>query len=66
MLEKFLLIKASFFLPPGRVLKSPSHYQVGEKQIYGGIHFRDGVEEGTFQGERIGDWVWNNTKGSGE
>lgn len=26
-------------------------------RVYGGIHFRDGVEEGTHQGEHVGQWV---------
>ena len=32
-------------------------------RLYGGIHFRDGVEQGTYQGERVGEWVLSKLKG---
>ncbi len=32
-------------------------------RVYGGIHFRDGVEQGTYQGEKVGNWVLNKLKG---
>lgn len=31
-------------------------------RIYGGIHFRDGVEEGTRQGQKVGQWVLTKLK----
>jgi hypothetical protein len=30
--------------------------------MYGGIHYRDGVEEGTHLGQTVGEWVWKNVK----
>jgi hypothetical protein len=33
------------------------------RRVYGGIHFRDGVEQGTYQGEKVGNWVWTKLKG---
>lgn len=31
-------------------------------RLYGGIHFRDAIEEGLKQGEKIGDMVWGKVK----
>jgi hypothetical protein len=28
-------------------------------RLYGGIHFRDAIEEGVKQGEKIGDVIWS-------
>ncbi|WP_338870061.1 vanadium-dependent haloperoxidase [Spirosoma sp. SC4-14] len=34
-----------------------AYMEASISRVYGGIHFRDGVEEGTRQGEHIGQWV---------
>ncbi|WP_224995532.1 vanadium-dependent haloperoxidase [Cesiribacter sp. SM1] len=41
-----------------------AYWEASISRVYGGIHFRDGVEEGTYLGERIGEWVWAKTKGA--
>ena len=39
-----------------------AYWETSMSRVYGGIHYRDGVEQGTYQGEKIGDWVWSKTK----
>lgn len=39
-----------------------AYWETSMSRVYGGIHFRDGVEEGTYQGEKVGDLVWKKTK----
>lgn len=39
-----------------------AYWETSVSRLYGGIHFRDGVEEGTFQGEKVGDWIWKKLK----
>ncbi|RIV23783.1 phosphatase PAP2 family protein [Fibrisoma montanum] len=34
-----------------------AYRQVSLSRVYGGIHYRDGVDEGTRQGEHVGQWV---------
>lgn len=34
-----------------------AYQEASISRVYGGIHFRDGVEEGTIQGEHVGQWV---------
>jgi hypothetical protein len=34
-----------------------AYQEASISRVYGGIHFRDGVEEGIRQGEHIGEWV---------
>ncbi|OIN58299.1 vanadium-dependent haloperoxidase [Arsenicibacter rosenii] len=34
-----------------------AYLEASISRVYGGIHFRDGVEEGTVQGEHVGQWV---------
>ncbi|MBE7179575.1 MAG: vanadium-dependent haloperoxidase, partial [Mucilaginibacter polytrichastri] len=34
-----------------------AYQEASISRVYGGIHFRDAVEEGTVQGEHIGQWV---------
>ncbi len=34
-----------------------AYLEASISRVYGGIHFRDGVEEGTIQGEKVGQWV---------
>lgn len=34
-----------------------AYQEASISRVYGGIHYRDGVEEGTRQGEHIGQWV---------
>ncbi|AHM60813.1 PA-phosphatase-like phosphodiesterase [Flammeovirgaceae bacterium 311] len=41
-----------------------AYWEASISRVYGGIHYRDGVEEGTYLGERIGEWVWAKTKGT--
>lgn len=43
-----------------------AYWETSVSRIYGGIHFRDGVEEGTYQGEKVGDWVWSKVRNSSE
>lgn len=31
-------------------------------RLYGGIHFRDSIENGVVQGEKIGDMIWNKIR----
>jgi hypothetical protein len=40
-----------------------AYWEASLSRVYGGIHFRDGVEEGTRQGERIGQWVLQKVYG---
>lgn len=35
-------------------------------RLYGGIHFRDAIEEGVKQGEQIGKMIWQNFDSSGK
>ncbi|MDR7131089.1 hypothetical protein J2X69_003448 [Algoriphagus sp. 4150] len=35
-------------------------------RLYGGIHFRDAIEEGIIQGEKIGDMVWGKVGRTGK
>ncbi|HYG38145.1 MAG TPA: vanadium-dependent haloperoxidase [Cytophagales bacterium] len=39
-----------------------AYWEVSMSRVYGGIHYRDGVEQGTYQGEKIGEWVWKTLK----
>jgi hypothetical protein len=32
-------------------------------RLYGGIHFRDAIENGVSQGEKIGEMIWSKAKG---
>ena len=34
-----------------------AYLEASISRVYGGIHYRDGVEEGTHQGEHVGQWV---------
>lgn len=34
-----------------------AYQEASVSRVYGGIHYRDGVEEGTMQGEKVGQWV---------
>ncbi|GAB3543901.1 vanadium-dependent haloperoxidase [Spirosoma fluminis] len=34
-----------------------AYQEASVSRVYGGIHYRDGVEEGTRQGEHVGQWV---------
>ena len=34
-----------------------AYQEASISRVYGGIHYRDGVEEGTLQGEHVGQWV---------
>jgi hypothetical protein len=37
---------------------SQCYNETSISRVYGGIHYRDGVVEGTAQGEEVGEWVW--------
>ena len=39
-----------------------AYWDASYSRMYGGIHYRDGVEEGTHLGEAIGEWVWKKVK----
>jgi hypothetical protein len=39
-----------------------AYWDCSISRVYGGIHYRDGVEEGTRLGEKIGDLVWERLK----
>jgi hypothetical protein len=48
----------------GRGVKSfksfeEAYWDASISRVYGGIHYRDGVEEGTHLGKKIGENVWN-------
>lgn len=43
-----------------------AYWETSMSRVYGGIHFKDGVEQGTYQGEKIGDWVWTKVKSPSE
>ncbi len=34
-------------------------------RLYGGIHFRDAIDEGVKQGEKIGEFIWENMNSEG-
>lgn len=40
-----------------------AYWEASRSRVYGGIHFRDGAEEGTRQGERIDQWVLQKVYG---
>lgn len=40
-----------------------AYWETSVSRLYGGIHFRDGVEQGTYHGEKVGEWVWAKIKG---
>ena len=35
-----------------------AYWDASYSRMYGGIHYRDGVEEGTHLGQTVGNWVW--------
>lgn len=60
--ENFGFIDSSevYFGLPER--KFDSFFQAAEEaaisRLYGGIHFRDAIENGVTQGKKIGKWIW--------
>ena len=40
-----------------------AYWETSMSRVYGGIHFRDGVVEGTRQGEKVGEWVLKEIMG---
>jgi hypothetical protein len=36
-----------------------AYRETSMSRLYGGIHYRDGAEEGTRLGEKVGDFVWS-------
>lgn len=41
-----------------------AYWETSISRLYGGIHFRDAVEDGTYQGEKVGKWVLKKLKPS--
>lgn len=41
-----------------------AYWETSYSRVYGGIHFRDAVEQGTYHGEKIGSLVWATIKGA--
>ncbi|MPR34566.1 vanadium-dependent haloperoxidase [Salmonirosea aquatica] len=39
-----------------------AYWNASYSRMYGGIHYRDGVEEGTHLGETVGKWVWKKAQ----
>lgn len=39
-----------------------AYWDASYSRMYGGIHYRDGVEEGTHLGEAVGKWVWHKAQ----
>jgi hypothetical protein len=39
-----------------------AYWETSMSRMYGGIHYRDGIEQGTYHGEKIGEWVWTKLK----
>lgn len=39
-----------------------AYWNASYSRMYGGIHYRDGVEEGTHLGEAVGKWVWHKAR----
>lgn len=52
----------TYFGLPERPFKSflLASEEAAISRLYGGIHFRDAIEEGVKQGEIIGDMIWSN------
>lgn len=53
-----------YFGLPERVFES--FYQASDEaaisRLYGGIHFRDAIENGVIQGKKIGDFIWKQVE----
>jgi hypothetical protein len=39
-----------------------AYWNASYSRMYGGIHYRDGVEEGTHLGQTVGKWVWKKAQ----
>ncbi len=39
-----------------------AYWNASYSRMYGGIHYRDGVEEGTHLGQTVGAWVWKKVQ----
>lgn len=39
-----------------------AYWDASYSRMYGGIHYRDGVEEGTHLGQAVGKWVWHKAQ----
>jgi hypothetical protein len=55
-----------FFGLPERPFKSflLASEEAAISRLYGGIHFRDAIENGVSQGEKIGEMIWSRVKRS--
>lgn len=58
---EFIDSSETYFGLPKRPFKSflLASEEAAISRLYGGIHFRDAIEEGVKQGEKIGDMIWN-------
>ncbi|WP_373397761.1 vanadium-dependent haloperoxidase [Algoriphagus halophilus] len=59
---EFIDSSETYFGLPERPFKSflLASEEAAISRLYGGIHFRDAIEEGVKQGEKIGDMIWSN------
>lgn len=57
----FIDSSETYFGLPERPFKSflLASEEAAISRLYGGIHFRDAIEEGVKQGEKIGDMIWS-------
>ncbi|WP_296699054.1 vanadium-dependent haloperoxidase [Algoriphagus sp.] len=58
---EFIDSSETYFGLPERSFKSflLASEEAAISRLYGGIHFRDAIEEGVKQGEQIGDMIWS-------
>ncbi|MDG1275651.1 MAG: vanadium-dependent haloperoxidase [Algoriphagus sp.] len=61
---EFIDSSETYFGLPERPFKSflLASEEAAISRLYGGIHFRDAIEEGVKQGEKIGKMIWEKTK----
>ncbi|EAZ80007.1 vanadium-dependent haloperoxidase [Algoriphagus machipongonensis] len=61
---EFIDSSETYFGLPERPFKSflLASEEAAISRLYGGIHFRDAIEEGVKQGEKIGDMIWASVK----
>ncbi|MBN3519832.1 vanadium-dependent haloperoxidase [Algoriphagus lutimaris] len=59
---EFIDSSETYFGLPERPFKSflLASEEAAISRLYGGIHFRDAIEEGVKQGEKIGDMIWSS------
>ncbi|WP_075350893.1 vanadium-dependent haloperoxidase [Algoriphagus marinus] len=61
---EFIDSSETYFGLPERPFKSflLASEEAAISRLYGGIHFRDAIDEGVKQGEKIGKMIWERTK----